>query len=185
MENNIFEGRLVRLRAVRPDDWAHFHRWDLDTEVARIAYFIPFPRSEEATRKWTEEAAAAAPKDDTFRWVIETLERVPVGSANTHGCDLRNGTFEYGVALAREHHGKGYGSEAVRLLMSYMFLERRYQKCNVTIDATNAASIAMHRSLGFVHEGTIRRNWYTNGEYHDELSFGMTIEEFVEKHGRF
>ena len=56
--------------------------------------------------------------------------------------------------------------------------ERPYQKANATVYAFNEASLALHRKLGFVDEARIRRNHFTNGEYHDELWFGMTREEF-------
>lgn len=36
----------------------------------------------------------------------------------------------------------------------------------------------MHRKLGFVEEGRLRRHLFLAGEYRDELMFGMTVEEF-------
>jgi RimJ/RimL family protein N-acetyltransferase len=62
-----------------------------------------------------------------------------------------------------------------------MFRELRYQKANATVYAFNEGSLALHRKLGFVEEGRIRRNHFTNGEYHDEFWFGITREEFEER----
>ena len=49
--------------------------------------------------------------------------------------------------------------------------------------ADNPASIRLHEKLGFVLEGTLRRMFYTHGQYHHLLWFGMTREEFDEHYG--
>lgn len=54
----------------------------------------------------------------------------------------------------------------------------RYQKVTVNIYSFNERSMILHESLGFKHEGRIRRSVYTNGSYYDEVIYGMTCEEF-------
>lgn len=178
MDNNLFEGERVRLRAIRASDWEAFHAMDQDTELARHGWQIPFPRSPEAARKWAEEKALATPEHDNFFWVIENKDGEIVGSLNTHGCEPRNGTFEYGIAIRRKHWRKGYAREAILLLLTYYFRELRYQKCTITAFAFNEPSIRLHEKLGFKQEGRLRRMVYTDGKYYDELVFGMTVEEF-------
>lgn len=171
-------GNVARLRAVEPEDWRAFSRWDLDTEMARSAYFIPFPRSEDATRKWTAELVVTDAATHDFRWVIENFDGEAVGTLNTHGCNPRNGTFEYGVAISSEHRRRGYAGDAIKLVLAYFFRELRYQKANVSVYAFNEASLALHRSLGFREEGRLRRMIFTDGQYHDEFILGITAEEF-------
>jgi RimJ/RimL family protein N-acetyltransferase len=36
----------------------------------------------------------------------------------------------------------------------------------------------MHKKLGFQEEGRRRRQVFFNGEFHDDVLFGMTREEF-------
>ncbi len=175
---NIWQGEKVRLRAVEPRDWESFDRWDQDTEIARLCYYIPFPRCAEGTRKMANDMSLAGPKNDDFRWMIETLAGEAVGTINTHHCDSRYGTFEYGLAIAREHWNHGYASQAVRLVLAYYFGELRYQKCTVHVYDFNPASLHLHEKLGFTQEGRLRRMIYTEGMYHDEFVLGMTAEEF-------
>jgi RimJ/RimL family protein N-acetyltransferase len=179
---NIWQGERVRLRGVEPDDWEAFARWDGDSEMARLSHHIEFPRSQEGTRKFAAEAALAQPKDHAYRWLIETLAGIPVGTINTHSCEPRHGTFSYGLAIAREHRRKGYAAEAIRLVLAYYFRELRYQKVTARVYAFNAASIRLHEKLGFQLEGRLRRMIYTDGAYHDELIFGLTVEEFCHAH---
>ena len=177
-ERRVWQGKLVRLRAVRESDWEIFDAWDQDDELGRSGSWIPFPRTPEATRRWTEETAAAEPVNDGFRWIIERRDGTPVGTILTHTCDRRVGSFGYGVALARAHWRHGYASEAIRLVLRYFFEELRYQKVTVQVYAFNEGSIALHERLGFQQEGRLRRLVFTGGEHHDLLVYGMTVEEF-------
>jgi RimJ/RimL family protein N-acetyltransferase len=176
---NIFEGKLVRLRAVEPDDWQNHAEWDRDTEMARHLYFIPFPQSSLASKQWAERAAERKEMpSDNFHFQIETLDGVQVGSIATHDCDLRNGTFSYGLSTMAQYRRKGYASEAIRLLLRYFFQERRYQKCTIEVFSFNQPSQKLHESLGFTLEGRLRRMIYTQGEFYDALHYGITKEEF-------
>lgn len=47
------------------------------------------------------------------------------------------------------------------------------------IYAFNTASQALHERLGFQQEGRVRRMIYTDGQYHDELIYGLTGDEFA------
>jgi RimJ/RimL family protein N-acetyltransferase len=183
---SIFTGKRVRLRAVEAEDWEAAREGDQDSLMQRLGWRIELPRSRAGARRWAEEQATAEPDGDNRRFAIESLDGgALVGGMNAHGCDAVNGTFEYGIALFRPYWRQGYGSDAIRVLLRYYFGERRYQKANATVYEFNAASIALHERLGFVREGCIRRNLYTAGRYWDEIWFGITAEEFAERHPEF
>ena len=177
-QQNIWQGDRVRLRAIEPEDWKIFNEWDLDSDTARECYWVPFPKTQEAARKWALDLSQQAPKEDAFFFVIENLAGEIVGTINPHDCDARVGCFKYGLAIRREHQRHGYASEAIRLVLRYFFRELRYQKVTVDVYDFNEASIKLHEKLGFQHEGRVRRMVFTDGSYHDSLIFGMTREEF-------
>jgi len=179
MTTNIWQRDKVCLRAMEPSDWSVFHTNDEDTEVARLCYEIPFPRSTVGTMKWAEHTAATPPQDDCYRLVIENRGGEVVGALNTFECNRRCGTFKYGLAVLRPHWRNGYASAAIRLLLRYYFEELRYQKVTVHVYDFNDASIQLHRKLGFQEEGRLRRMIYTGGRHHDEILLGLTAEEFA------
>jgi RimJ/RimL family protein N-acetyltransferase len=109
---------------------------------------------------------------------IETLDGELVGSINTNSCDTRHGTFNYGVAIFREHWRKGYASEAVMILLRFYFEELRYQKVTAHVYAFNESSIALQEHLGFVQEGKLRNMIFTKGQYFDEFLYGLTKSEY-------
>jgi RimJ/RimL family protein N-acetyltransferase len=94
------------------------------------------------------------------------------------------GHFRYGVDVGAEYRGRGYGREAVEILLGYFFNELRYHKCTVGIYAFNEVSIKFHESLGFMREGTLRDMVYTGGRYYDELHYGITDSEYAMRHIR-
>ena len=183
MKKNLFEGKLVRLRAVKEEDWQFFHTWDENSETARNSYSIPFPRSPQGTRQWVQETSLSQIKNDQFRFVIEKLDGQIVGTLNTHNCDSHNGTFSYGIAIVDNFRHHDYATEAILLTLNYFFKELRYQKCTVGVYSFNIASIKLHEKLQFTREGRIRRMEFSNGQYHDHIQFGITIEEFDHHHG--
>lgn len=177
---SIWRGRQVQLRPVEPDDWTWFADWGRDDLVSRAAASVPFPESREAVRRWTERQATREPSNDRFRWVVVPLDDddAPVGTINTHSCDRRVGSFSYGVALAPGSEGRGYASEAIRLVLRYFFRELGYQRAEVHVYAFNDASRALHERLGFVQEGRLRRSAFTAGRHWDVLPYGLLREEF-------
>ena len=180
---NVWTGQLVRLRAVEPEDWPFFQKFDQDSPSQRAADMIHPPWSAARYREWAEKTALKPVEGDKVQFAIESLEDGEVaGMTSTHEIDHRAGRFSYGIALGKEFHRRGYASEAVRLVLTFMFGERRFHKCESSVIAFNEASLALHRSLGFIEEGRLRDHDFIAGRYHDVVLFGMTAAEFAARH---
>jgi Acetyltransferase (GNAT) domain len=72
--------------------------------------------------------------------------------------------------------------DAIEVVLRYHFQGLGYQKVTVNVHAFNEASIRLYDRLGFRQEGRLRRMTYTRGRYFDSLIFGLTSEEFRERH---
>ena len=175
----LFQGDKVRLRAVEAADWEVHYQWNLDSDNGRMTDEVWFPTSRAFVQEWAERESKRGQENDAFRFQIETLVGELVGTINTHSCNLRCGTFGYGLAIHPDHRRKGYASEAIGLVLRHYFNERRYQKVNAEVYGFNTASIALHERLGFTLEGRLRRMIYSGGAFHDALIYGLTQEEFA------
>ncbi|MFC4013588.1 GNAT family N-acetyltransferase [Nonomuraea purpurea] len=176
-------GERVRLRATEPEDWEAFLAFDEYSDAVRNGWRLTPPTSAALAKKQATEQAERELDLDEFRLVIATRDgNLPVGAINTHQVDRHHGTFAYGIGVGTPHHRKGYASEAIVILLRYMFFDRRFQKAEAGVYGVNEASLALHRRLGFVEEGRRRRCHYAAGRYDDEVLFGMTIEEFTERY---
>jgi RimJ/RimL family protein N-acetyltransferase len=180
--DSVWIGAQVHLRAREPRDADVIPVFEHSADE-RSGWMIQPPRSRAATRKQFEEAAQQRPEPGSLGLDLAIARReddLMVGGINVGQVDQTNGTFSYGVGIVQEHKGNGYAAEAVLLVMRFMFDERRFQKCEAQAYDYNSASISLHRKLGFTEEGRLRRHVFLAGEYHDELLFGMTVEEFHE-----
>ena len=175
---NVFEGQRVRLRAYEPGDGDVLFRHGHDSEIARRDSRIGWPRSRAAIQSQIEDSNQAARNDDKSL-LIETLDGHLVGGIDIQSTDPRNGTFSIGIGLSeRAAWGKGYAKDAMLLALRHMFHERRYQKCTISAYSFNQRAITFYSRLGFQDEGRLRRVYFTNGSYHDEVFLGITLEEF-------
>jgi RimJ/RimL family protein N-acetyltransferase len=175
----MWNGEKVRLRGVEPEDWEGFKDLAQHTVDVRNSDLVEPPRSDESFRSWTAERAGRSPGGEAFRLVIEVLaDRAFAGSVTVGETDSRAGRFMTGIEIARDHRRQGYAVEATELILTYMFAEQRYNKCEVEIYAFNDASLALYRRLGFVEEGRLRQHEFFAGSYHDVVLLGITAAEY-------
>lgn len=84
-------------------------------------------------------------------------------------------SVEHSVYVHRDHRGQG----VARRLMIELIARARAQDYHVLvggIEARNAASIALHESLGFTHAGTIREAGFKFGRWLDLSFYQLTLE---------
>lgn len=176
----FWQGSKVRLRPLRVEDAEQCVIDSLDTPARQMLQcYVELPTSVAAMREFLTKFVDCKDVNGLIIFAIEALDGRYVGGISWHTRNQRNGTFSFGIDVRAGERGKGYASEAIRILLRYAFFECRYQKCNSTCLATNQSSIALHHKLGFLEEGRRRRQVYLNGECVDEIEFGMTIEEFA------
>ncbi len=87
--------------------------------------------------------------------------------------------LEVGYSLAPAERGKGYGSEALNLILDYMFLSMATVRIQATADIRNKVSQRILEKAGFKREGTLRRFFFFRGEWRDVYIYSMLREEWV------
>ena len=90
-------------------------------------------------------------------------------------------TVENGIYIHRDHRGQGLG----KLLMNALIERAQAQEYHLIvagIDAENTASIALHRSLGFTHAGTIGHAGFKFGRWLDLAFYELRLETPLNPH---
>lgn len=174
----MYEGRLVRLRAVRDADIEASIPWlnDLDT-MRLLEGGAPVPRTLESERAWVREQG-----ENLF--AIETqggqfLGTCCVFSVSAQSRNCMAGWFIGDPAM----RGKGYGSDMILTFLKYLFEERNMERVALTVNGYNAGAIRLYGRLGFVREGVLRENVYTLGRFHDEYVYAMLRREYDALYG--
>jgi len=78
--------------------------------------------------------------------------------------------MEIGYFFAPSERGKGYGTEAVQLIVDYLFLSKDLARIQAGVDVRNKASQRVLEKVGFQREGTMRKCLFIRGE--KQLSIG-------------
>jgi RimJ/RimL family protein N-acetyltransferase len=105
----------------------------------------------------------------------------PVGFVNLHsgrkGAPWNRNTI-IGICLAREHQGKGYGSEAINWVTDWAFTFGGMHKVAISAGSFNPGAERLYKRLGFIEEGRIRHDIFFKGEWVDKIDMGMLEDEW-------
>jgi RimJ/RimL family protein N-acetyltransferase len=178
----MLEGHTVLLRPVKREDIRLLLKWYNDPEVTQyIARYLP--TTETAAANWIEELARTKSNTDVA-FVVEAgiagLEEA-IGDCGLTQIDHRNQRAELSVVIGQKHlWGKGYGTEAARLLIEYGFGELSLHRVTSLVLEFNERSIMLHRKLGFREEGRVRQSVFKRGRFWDTVVFGLLKEELPE-----
>ena len=78
----------------------------------------------------------------------------------------------------KSYWGKGYGREAINLLLQYAFQYRNQHKVWLRVNENNKRAINSYRACGFVEEGRQRSHVWSDGRYVDLILMGVLREEW-------
>jgi [ribosomal protein S5]-alanine N-acetyltransferase len=167
----VLQGRSIELRPIREADLGAAYAAHLSISD-RGAYFPLGVMSEPAFRRefsengfWEREKGTllmVTPEDD-IAGHIEFFKPVSYWDAFELSYQL------YGDRFA----GRGYTTEAVQLVVDYLFATKKQHRIHLVIHPDNAASRRVAEKCGFVLEGTVRGAFFNQGQNHDVLLYSL------------
>ncbi|KAL8281525.1 hypothetical protein RQP46_006209 [Phenoliferia psychrophenolica] len=84
----------------------------------------------------------------------------------------------FGVSLAKEHQGKGYGAEALKWLITWGFHVYGLNRIEGAVFSWNERARKLYQKLGFVEEGISRKALWQEGAFRDDVSLGLLAEDW-------
>lgn len=173
--SHLFYGKRLKLTAPRAEDVQVMLQWNEDPEYLRnVDTDLAVPFSE----KQLEDEGETKHREVYFRLRTREDDRL-IGFVVIHGIEWNNrtGQLAIGIGLA-EHRGKGYGTEALQLMLRYAFHEMNLDRVGLDVIAYNARAIRTYEKVGFQLEGRIRSAVYRDGKRYDRLIMGILREEW-------
>jgi len=178
MITDLYRGRLVRLAAQDPQrDAETMAGWSFDSEYLRLLDSDPArPRT---AKGWQADAERRAQRGNQFTFDIRTLEddRL-IGFVGLRVLSWTSGEGGIGIGIGEAaYRGRGYGTDAMRLILRYAFAELNLARVSLEALARNKRAIRSYEKAGFRLEG-VQREWERrDGRRRDVVSMGILAEE--------
>jgi len=178
MRRPFLIGERLYLRSLEDSDIGEeYLGWLNDAEVTRYLETGKFPSTPETIRKYVEQFANSS--SDILFGIIDRDTDLHIGNVTLNRINWIHRTADTGLLIGRkEFWGKGYAFEAWSLLFEYAFQRLGLRKIIAGAVADNKASIVALEKLGFKVEGTLRREFFVDGEYYDAVRLGLFRDEF-------
>jgi RimJ/RimL family protein N-acetyltransferase len=173
----MIRGELVALRAPDERDFDVIFEIfaDIDSwEERGPRPPIEMPRAEFEERYRSQLSASS----DDAHFVID-VDGAAVGRTDLFNIDNLVHSAEVGIALHPSARGKGYGTDALRLVVEFAFVRRNLHRIHLTTLASNVAALTSYRRVGFVEEGRRRESAWVRGRYVDEVVMGLLRSEWT------
>lgn len=174
---SCIEGPRLRLRAATTDDAEARFSLGHSPDIVRM-----FGVSDANHKTMTREAAEAwalGQSNDPYAWIIEVGGRL-IGEIKLHSVITSDRRASMAIAIYdRQLLGKGFGSEAIRLLLHHAFTQLNLHRIGVRVLAYNERAIKAYQKCGFVVEGRERETAFVDGAWHDDLMMGILSTEYL------
>jgi aminoglycoside 6'-N-acetyltransferase len=189
----MYHGSHVSLCPVSQDDLPLLVSWQNDLAVHSEFNFFGLRNSHRLMENWQEDGLISQhggtllvvthleedfidpEADGQSKRDLAKGEIVGVVSYHKEHYGPNDGSTAYniGISLHTEHRGKGYGTEAQRLLAQYLLATYPVQRIEATTDITNIPEQRSLTKAGFTREGITRQAQWRNGAYHDLVQYSL------------
>lgn len=178
----MLKGERVTLRPVRESDLDSF--WRYHTDIANRGPYFPLGvMSETALRKQFAEDGFWS-RDEGMLLITADDDRM-VGSIEWFPTLRYLSEVELSYQLFdRADDGKGYVSEAVQLLVRYLFENKTFNRIRLVIHPQNLGSRRIAEKSGFQLEGVMRGAFLSRGRYQDVEVWSILHDDVItSEHG--
>jgi RimJ/RimL family protein N-acetyltransferase len=160
-------GDKVRLRRVTLDDAELLELWQ-STEY--VGEFNDFGVQGGSIRERIQKNGLVGVQSGTLIVELEA-NREPIGTVGwrevQYGPNPESVAWNIGINLIPEARGRGYGSEAQRVLAARLFAISRVNRIEAMTDVDNLAEQRALEKAGFAREGVLRSAQYRARGWHD------------------
>jgi RimJ/RimL family protein N-acetyltransferase len=178
----FLEGNKVYLRPISLEDTDLYFRMLFDREARRLT-----GTQNSFTREQISRYIEGKSQDSSSLLLLIALKETDevIGDIALQSIDSYNRNANIRIAINEpRHQGKGFGSEALLLLLDYGFGIVNLHRIELNVFSYNERAIHTYEKLGFKREGVQRDALYYNHEYHDSILMSILEDEYRAKYGK-
>lgn len=163
------------------EDAEKFTEWMNDFKVTDYTGRSGQIMTLEGERRYLEEKINA---QATFSIITLDKDKL-IGTVGLEEINYLHRTATLGIFIGdKEYLSKGYGTEAIRLLLDYGFNYMNLHSIKLQLMSFNERALKCYKKCGFKETGRIRDNRFINGNYYDTILMDILENEFTESYTR-
>ena len=181
MEHKEIKGRNIVLREQREEDATFFAYW-FNQPAIMFQCGLTEPTDLEKERKYINEYHRSG---DSVWFTITDTDGSILGETGLlrmfpawHCTDLTI------IIPDPEKQNKGYGTEAIRLMLDMAFHEYDMNRVSIGVVGLNNDALRFYQKIGFKQEGVQEQGYFYNGEYSDFVMMRILRDEYVSGYTR-
>lgn len=177
-------GERIMLREYRSDDLEPMRRWVNDAQiVCHLSDIFLYPHPLQASEQFLDDMLEGS--SDSRGFVIaDPATEAYIGQVNLDRIDWKNRVGTIGIVIGDPAKlGQGYGTEALRLLIDFAFLELNLNRLELEVYDFNERAYRSYRACGFQEEGRLREKQFKNGRYVDVIVMGLLKSDWEKLRG--
>lgn len=181
MPLTTIKGKRVTLRSASIHNLETCYYWEYEDENREAEKWNrPFSPPDETTKA---EFIAEWENYEIFPGVpgmliIEANGEL-IGEVDADWVDKNTNWLEIGIIIYKpEYWGSGYGTEAFRLFIDYIFTITPLHRLGISTWSGNTRMVKLAEKMGMKEEARIRQARFLDGKYYDAIQMGILRSEW-------
>lgn len=182
---DLLTGELVKLAAVDYEELGKAYAvWNRDSEFKRLVDTHARIHSAKAGADFFKEMVENMKPESHYFTIRALTDNRLLGDIELNVINGWLGRDAYvGIGLgAREDWGKGYGTDAMKIMLRFAFAEVNLRRVTLNTFEYNPRAIRSYEKAGFKREGIMRGALLKDGRRWDMIYMGILREEWLERH---
>lgn len=138
---------------------------------------MPYPYRKKDAESFIKDARDKRKKKIAYNFAI-VVDGEIVGGIGIQQLDYINQLAEVGYWVGKSYRRRGYGSQAVNLVLSFAFTKIKLHKVYARVYGPNVGSGKLLKKLGFKMEGNLRKQIMVRKRWYDVMMYGLLKDEF-------
>ncbi len=170
------ESKRIKLVPLDSIHGEYIVKWRNDPDVS-FNLFSNDTLTLDSQKRWFEVYKSSDSRKEFIIYILD--DNRAIGTVGLTDIDVRNLKAELTIILGeKEYRGKGFGEEALRLILDYAFKDLMLNKIVLKVFRYNENALKLYNKSGFKLDGILRQDIYKNNQFNDVIEMSLLKEEW-------